>query len=117
MRKLTVAALAAAVVLMPVAATAHEPMRVPVCVDASVPGAPNDCVIVYTDTEFEEGLTITVDGDDADPRGDGITDGYVTIHVDRDGAAVYCEDEGGFNHHQFDDDDANGENDDCRDAV
>jgi hypothetical protein len=43
---------------------------------------------------------------------------HLTVHVGRTGTIdVYCEDTGGFNHPGYEDDDANGANDDCRDAL
>ena len=118
MRKFLFAAAVAALTFAPAVAGAHEPVFVSACASDTVDGAPNDCVLIHTDTEFEDGIYVTVDGDDTDPRGDDITDGYITVHVGRTGTVdVYCEDTGGFNHPGYEDDDANGANDDCRDAL
>jgi hypothetical protein len=115
MRKLIAATIFAAALAAPLAGSAHDYVSQTVCLSAA--GGPNDCVRVDTDTEFEDGLIVTLDGDDTDPRGDDISDGYVSVTVNRDGAVVNCEDSGGFNHADYrdggDEDDANGTNDDC----
>ncbi|HEX9711821.1 MAG TPA: hypothetical protein VGB52_04605 [Actinomycetota bacterium] len=118
MKKWIAAGLAAGALLIPAGSLAHEYVSQSVCTSMIPAAEPsNDCVRVDTDTEFEDGVIVTVDGDDSDPRGDGTTDGYVAIEVTRDGPAVYCESDGGFNH--IDDrpggteDDANGDNDPC----
>lgn len=116
MRKIIAAALIAAAAIAPSVASAHDYVSASAC--ASDAGLSNDCVRVDTDTEFEDGVLITLDGDDTDPRDDGTTDGYVTIGIDGSGAvSVYCEDEGGYNHISDrtggDEDDANGDNENC----
>lgn len=114
MKKLVISAVLAAYVLVPTAAMAHDPISVRVCADDFADDATNDCGQIDSDTEFEDGVYITVDGDDSDPRGDGTTDGYITVHVGGDGeVVVYCEDKGGFNHPASDTDDENGTNEEC----
>ena len=113
MRKLLLLCVAA-VLVAPVASLAHEPVTAQRCVDQSVPGASKDCVRVDTDTEFEGGLHVNLDGDDSDPRGDDISDGYIHVQVSREGQlTVSCEDEGNYNYPDTSEDDANGDNDDC----
>lgn len=116
MKKLIAGTIAAAALLVPAASTAHSYVSQTACSSAA-PRVSTDCVRVDTDSEFEQGLIVTVDGDDSDPRGDGTTDGYVAVHVTREGVTVYCEDEGGFNHSSDrpggPDDDANGDNEVC----
>ncbi len=115
MRKLIAAAIVAAALTAPVGASAHDWFTQTACTTDAT--GQKDCVRVDGDTEFESGFIVTVDGDDTDPRDDGTTDGYVTVQVDRSGAYVYCEDEGGFNHEDFraggEEDDHNGTNEEC----
>jgi hypothetical protein len=116
MRKLITGAIAAATLLIPAASMAHDYVSSTTCT-SSAPGLAHDCVRVDTDTEFEDGVIVTLDGDDSNPRGDDTSDGYVAVELTSDGATVYCEDEGGFNHipdrDGGDEDDANGENEVC----
>ena len=116
MRKLIAGLVTGAALLAPATSMAHSYVSNTTCASA-VAGGTDDCVRVDTDTEFEDGLILTVDGDDSNPRGDDTTDGYVAFHVTRDGVTVYCEDEGGFNHSSDrpggDLDDANGNNEVC----
>lgn len=114
MKKAMLVSALTALVFMPATARAHDPISVRICADDVVKDAATDCAQVDTDTEFEDGVYLTADGDDTDPRGDGTTDGYITVHVSRTGSVtVYCEDEGGFNHPGTDEDDANGDNEPC----
>jgi len=104
--------------IAPAAGMAHDYTTAGACTQTVSESAPaNDCLRIDTDTEFEDGLIVTLDGDDSDPRGDDISDGYVAVEITSDGATVYCEDEGGFNHvpdrDGGDEDDHNGENEVC----
>lgn len=115
--KPSIIAAAAIALLIPGAGIAHEYVTQKACTDTVSSSLAHDCVRVDTDTEFEDGVIVTLDGDDSDPRGDDISDGYIAVHVRRDGATVYCEDEGGFNHiDERDggtDDDDNDTNEEC----
>lgn len=118
MRKLLLAAITAVLIAAPVASRAHESVAVEVCGKQVSASATNDCVRVDTDTEFEEGAEVNLDGDDANPRGDDISDGYIHATVTREGeVTVYCEDEGDYNYPESrpggDKDDANGTNEEC----
>lgn len=117
MRKLLLLAIAA-LLAAPVAGLAHDPVTVQRCADDVVPGASHDCVRIDSDTEFEDGAEVGIDGDDESDRGDGYSDGYVHVRVSRDGeVTVSCEDEGGYNYASHreggDEDDHNGDNDEC----
>lgn len=84
--------------LAPLGAHAHDYVSQSVCTTTVVPTAPKDCARVDTDTEFEDGAEVGLDGDDSNPRGDDISDGYVQVVVGSDGkVTVYCEDEGHYN--------------------